>query len=132
MKFNHLAFSRPNAVDRSLQAEVKNLRLGLESLAAEPELLNEVALCLAYLSLGEHGRASLALNLVHEFRPQLDAASQQLNAVRKESFETLLQRIETIAQIQATRSALQSGMQFYGSHYDRPIRMGGSRIPSAA
>ncbi|RBP48070.1 hypothetical protein DES53_101870 [Roseimicrobium gellanilyticum] len=133
MKLSQNPFSRPNAIDRSLQAEVENLRLGLASLTSEPELLNEVALCLAYLSLGEHGRASLALDLVHEYRTQLDDASQHLNAVRKASFDSLLRRIEAIAQIQATRTALQTGMQFHTSHYDRPMDLGeGSRISSAA
>jgi hypothetical protein len=133
MKLSPTPFARPNAIDHSLQAEVENLRLGLESLNSEPELLNEVALCLAYLSLGEHGRASLALDLVHEFRPQLDAASQHLNSVRRASFNSLLRRIEAIAQIQATRNALQTGMQFHTALYDRPLDLGGgSRISPAA
>jgi hypothetical protein len=133
MKLSQNPFSRPNAIDRSLQAEVENLRLGLESLDSEPELLNEVALCLAYLSLGEHGRASLALDLVHEYRSQLDSASEHLNAVRRASFESLLRRIEAIAQIQATRTALQTGLQFHTALYDRPLEVGGGpRIPSAA
>jgi hypothetical protein len=132
MKLSKPPFSRPNALERSLKAEVANLRLGLESLTAEPALLNEVALCLAYLSLGEHGRASLALELVQEYRSQLDAASRELSAVRKESFESLLRRIEVIAHIQATRNTLQRGMQFHASHYGRPIQMGGARMPSAA
>ena len=133
MKLSKNPFSRPNALDRSLQAEVENLRLGLESLNSEPELLNEVALCLAYLSLGEHGRASLALDLVQEYRSQLDAASLHLNAVRKDSFDSLLRRIEAIAQIQATRNALETGMQFHTALYDRPLELGsGSRISAAA
>lgn len=133
MKLSPNPFSRPNALDRSLQAEVENLRLGLESLASDPGLLNEVALCLAYLSLGEHGRASLALDLVQEYRPQLEAASQHLNSARKDSLESLLRRIEAIAHIQATRTALQTGMQFHTALYDRPLDMGsGSRVPSAA
>lgn len=133
MKLSPNPFSRPNAIDCSLQAEVENLRLGLESLSQEPELLNEVALCLAYLSLGEHGRASLAFDLVQEYRGQLEAASQRLSAVRKASFDSLLRRIEAIAHIQATRNALQSGMQFHTSHYDRAVPMTSAAImPSAA
>jgi hypothetical protein len=85
MKLSQLPFSRPNALERSLRAEVENLRVGLESLPTEPGFLNEVALCLAYLSLGEHGRASLAFELVQEYRSQLDMASQELSAARKES-----------------------------------------------
>lgn len=133
MKLSQNPFSRANALDRSLQAEVENLRLGLESLNSEPDLLNEVALCLAYLSLGEHGRASLALDLVQEYRSQLDAASQHLNPARRASFDTLLRRIEAIAQIQATRNALQTGMQFHTALYDRSLDLGGEpRISSAA
>lgn len=132
MKLSQPPFSRPNALERSLKAEVENLRLGLESLAAEPALLNEVALCLAYLSLGEHGRAGVAFALVQEYRSQLDAACRDLSAVRKESFESLLRRIEVIAHIQATRNTLQSAMQFHCSHHNRPIQMGGTRMPAAA
>ena len=132
MKLSSSNFSRPNALERGVHAEVENLRRGLESLPAEPDLLNEVALCLAYLSLGEHGRASLALDLVHEYQEQLNAAAHHLNAARKASFESLLGRIETIAQIQTTRNALRSGRQFHTSHYDRPFRTGGMEVPSAA
>jgi hypothetical protein len=132
MKLSQPPFSRPNALERSLRAEVENLRLGLESLPTEPGLLNEVALCLAYLSLGEHGRASLAFELVQEYRSQLDMASQELSAVRKESFEALLRRIEVIAHLQATRNSLQIGMQFHSPHCDHPIFMGGAMMPSAA
>ena len=132
MKPSRSHFSRPVAIDRTLDAEVENLRRGLESLAGEPGLLNEVALCLAYLSLGEHGRASLALRLVEEFHQQLEAAASHLNPVRKASFESLLRRIEAIAHIQATRNALQTGMQFHSSHYDRPFQMGGPKFSPAA
>jgi hypothetical protein len=132
MKLSSSSFSRPIAIDRTLNAEVENLRRGLEALAGEPELLNEVALCLAYLSLGEHGRASLALRLVEEFHPQLEVAASHLGPVRRASFESLLRRIEAIAQIQATRNALQTGMQFHSSHYDRPFQLGGAHISPAA
>lgn len=133
MKLSQPPFSRPTAVDRTVEAEVDNLRRGLEALTSEPELLNEVALCLAYLSLGEHGRASLALELVEEFRGPLEMASRHLSAIRKASFDSLLRRIETIAQIQATRNALRTGMQFHSSHYDGILEAHtSSRIASAA
>ncbi len=117
MKLSQAALARPHRLEKTSEAEVENLRQGLSALGSEPELINEVALCLAYLSLGEHGRAGLALALVHEFQAEIDLAASRLSPPRRMALDSLLRRIETIAQIQATRNSLRTGMQFHTSHY---------------
>lgn len=93
-------------------SEVAHLRRGLAALRSEPSLISEVAVCLAYLSLGEQGRAGLAQNLVEEFHEELAVAAARLNPPRQLALKSLLQRIEVIAQIQDTRSTLHAGMAF--------------------
>lgn len=102
--------------ERTVEAEVENLRIGLSALPKEPELINEVALCLAYLSLGEHGRAALAIELVEEFREQINVAASRLPTPRRAALESLLRRIETISQIQATRDAMRLGNAMMAQH----------------